>query len=355
MSSLAISVLMSVCNGQEFLSEAMESVLQQTYRDFEFLIIDDGSTDATPEILKRYADKDERIRIHRHDNRGRAESLNVGMELAKGKYVARIDADDVALPDRLGEQLEFLESHPEVGLLGGAFELMSRRGQILREVRFPTSDEEIRGRMLVDNPICHPTVMMKKEVAKASGGYRKALVDADDYDLWLRMLEQTQAANLDECVLRYRVHAGQVSVRYLTHQKECVLAARAAAAIRRAGGADPLVGIERVTPQLLNALGVSGKEIREQVLSGYRYWIEVLEKSDPEAALEAIGGLLELSGSMARRERANTWLRAARIHAELGKPMRALFSASRGFLVRPIVAGRPFKRAFLRLATALKN
>src|SRR5438045_8388133 len=140
MSSTKVSVLMSVYNGQEFLCEAIESVSTQSYRDFEFLIIDDGSTDGTPEILRKYAAADERIRVHRHENRGRAESLNVGIELARGEYIARMDADDVALPERLRQQLEFLEGHPDVGLLGGAFELISSRGHLIRQISFATND-----------------------------------------------------------------------------------------------------------------------------------------------------------------------------------------------------------------------
>jgi glycosyltransferase involved in cell wall biosynthesis len=248
MDSRNVSVVMSVFNGHAFLEEAVESILSQTYRDYEFVIVDDGSTDKTPEILAAYASRDERVRVLHHENKGRAASLNIGIGLAKGKYIARMDADDVALPHRLEEQVEFMERHPEVGMLGGAFELISTRGRVLKTVRFPSEDSEIRSVILTYNPICHPTVVMRKDVAMASGGYRKALLDADDYDLWLRISERSQLANLEKCVLRYRIHSRQVSIQNMRHQKMSVLAARGAALRRRAGGPDPLSDIEQITP-----------------------------------------------------------------------------------------------------------
>src|ERR1700680_300023 len=131
MNSPKVSVVMSVFNGQTFLSEAIESILGQTFRDFEFLIIDDGSTDRTAEILSTIAQSDGRIQIVSRSNKGRAISLNVGINLAAGKYIGRMDADDVALPRRLEQQVTFMEQHPGVVLLGGAVELISAAGQRL--------------------------------------------------------------------------------------------------------------------------------------------------------------------------------------------------------------------------------
>src|ERR1700719_2523166 len=196
---------MRALNGDAFLAEAVESILAQTVTDFEFIIIDDGSTDKTPEILSMYADRDARVRVFQQENRGRAESLNRGIELSRSRYIARMDADDIALPDRLNEQVNFLAHHPEVGLLGGAFELITGSGR-LRTVRPPLDDQHIRTLMLRFNPMCHPTVMMRKDLVLASGGYRKALLDADDYDLWLRIGERSRLANLDKVVLQYRLH-----------------------------------------------------------------------------------------------------------------------------------------------------
>ena len=350
-----VSVVMSVFNGQAFLAEAVESILGQTYGDFEFVVIDDGSTDSTPEILASYAARDARISVHRHGNRGRVSSLNAGIERARGKYIARMDADDISLSERLQEQVCFMDAHPEVGLLGGAFELISAKGRVLKTIRFPSEDSAIRSVLLAYNPFSHPTVMIRKDVLLASGWYRKALLDADDYDLWLRISERSQVANLEKCVLRYRVHSGQVSIQNLQHQKMCVLAASAAASERRRGGSDPLCGVEEITPQFLSTLGVTPGQVQQAVLGGYSYWMDVLGDSDPKATLTVIDGFLELADRQGVGEAAiaDAWLRAARIYLQQGRKAKALSALGRALLRRPIVAGRPLKKAFTSLSAAL--
>lgn len=357
MNSPTVSVVMSVFNGQIFLAEAVESILNQTFRDFELLVIDDGSTDGTFEILAKYARNDERVRVHSHENKGRAASLNLGIGFAKGSYIARMDADDIALPDRLKDQMQFMERHPEVGLLGGAYERITREGLALNTVWPPLEDSEIRRRLLSDNPMCHPAILMRKDVAVASGGYRKALLDADDYDLWLRIAERCQLANLNQVVLRYRIHGKQVSIANSIHQSLCVLAARAAAALRTRGEPDPLSNVEEITPRLLGTLGVTQAETKETLLGVYNYWIETLGESDPEATLRVIAGFLRVAEPecVGRAVLANAWLKAAGIHYKQGRLKEALFSAMRAFWSRPIVMGRPVKKAFLRLAGALKS
>jgi len=261
---------MSVYNGQRFLSEAVQSILGQSFSDFEFIIVDDGSTDKSSEILAQYTRRDDRIRVHRHTNKGRALSLNIGMELSKGRYIARMDADDVALPNRLKEQVDFMELHPEVGLLSGSYERISRGGRLRDTVRLPLRDDEIRSMMLQSNAMCHPAVMMRKEVAIACGGYRKVFLDADDYDLWLRMSERIQLANLEQPILRYRVHSKQASIVNSRHQMLCVLAARIAAAVRRQGRPDPFSEVEQITPELLRKLGVTAAEIEDCLQASHR-------------------------------------------------------------------------------------
>jgi hypothetical protein len=357
MDSPYISVVMSVFNGQSFLSEAIESILNQTFRDYEFVIIDDGSTDKTAEILAEYAGRDQRIRVHRHENKGRAASLNIGIELSRAPYIARMDADDIALPDRLKDQIEYLDRHPEVGVLGGAFDLISTNGRVLKTVRYPSDDSELRPLILVDNPICHPAAVMRKDVALASGGYRKVILDADDYDLWLRISERSKLANLGKCVLRYRIHSNQVSIRNMRSQKMCVLAARVAALQRRAGHADPLSEIEEITPQFLSTFGVTEAEIQRGVSGGYQYWIDILSQADPEAALRVIKEFLELANSqgVGRDVRADAWLKAAGIHSRQGRIVRAFEAGGRAILVRPVLAGLTAKGALAHLSAALRN
>ena len=350
MKSIPISVVMSVFNGEAFLIEAIESILAQTFRDFEFVIVDDGSTDGTAEILDRFAKEDERIRVLRHANKGRAESLNVGIGLATGEYIARMDADDIALQHRLEDQIVFMGQHPEVGLLSGAYERFSSDGRAIDIVRPPLRDDEIRLMLLRTSAMCHPAVMMKRNIVLLSGGYRKALLDADDYDLWLRMSERTQLANLGQPILRYRVHPKQSSIANSSHQALCVLAARTASAMRRSGKPDPLTGVHRVTPQLLITLGVTKAEIQDSLLANYREWQAVIGQNDPEMVLTLIEGFLRSgsAGFVERRVLADLWLKAADIHYSQRRMWRALFCAGRGLLVRPIVAGRPLKRAFTR-------
>jgi Glycosyl transferase family 2 len=348
-----VSVVMSVLNGQAFLAEAVESILAQTYHDFEFVIIDDGSRDRTAEILANYAAQDKRIRVHRHENKGRATSLNIGIGLAHGKYIARMDADDIALSNRLAEQIKFMEEHPGVGLLGGAFELISDNGsRLMKTVTFPVEDSDIRSALLVDNPICHPTAVMRKAVAEAVGGYRKALLDAEDYDLWLRISERSHLGNLKTCVLQYRIHPEQVSIKGMRHQKECVLAARAAALLRSRGLPDPISQVEEVTTEFLRNIGVGESIIQGQVLGGYRYWINILEKNYPQAALEAINQVLALNDSwqLERSEVANMYLRAAAIHYRQGKLLATIAGITHAVVKQPAIVRSLLRVAFSRVA-----
>jgi glycosyltransferase involved in cell wall biosynthesis len=355
MSSSVLTVLMSVFNGEAFLAESVESILKQTFHDFEFLIVDDGSTDTTAEILSKYAASDARIRVIRHENRGRAESLNIGIRLAAGDYIARMDADDIALPGRFALQMEFLERHVEVGVLGGAVELINPQGQGLETIRPPLEDEAIRSVMLEYNPIYHPTVMMRKDAVLAAGGYRRALLDADDFDLWLRIGEHSQLANLDHTLLKYRIHGSQVTVRNMRHQIMCVIAARTAA-LRKRGTPDPLSGVEEITQEFLKTLNVSAEQIDRELAGCCYQYLRLLKQSDPEASLYVLESLSELAGSEAvsRSFLANEWLENANFQYRRGKPIKALMSAWRAVLLRPLVIGRPFKRAFKRLTAEFK-
>jgi hypothetical protein len=353
MKSIPISVVMSVFNGQAFLADAVESILGQSFDDFEFVIIDDGSTDQTSEILRRYVAQDARIRIHRHDNMGRTQSLNVGIRIASGKYIARMDADDISLPNRFQEQFSFMEGHPDVGLLGGAFQLISEDGSVLDAIRCPTQDSEIRSAMRIENPVCHPAAFLRKDLVLAVGGYRKPFVESEDYDLWLRISERSQLANLETCVLQYRIHPGQVSIKSMRHQRECGLAARAAAALRSQGLPDPLSQVEEVSAQLLERLGVTKAMTEEYVLRGYYHWISILEKTNPHAALQAIGQVLDQRDScrLERSAAADMYVRAAALHYREGRMLWATWSLIRAIVSRPAITALLLRTAFSRRAS----
>jgi len=216
-----VSVLMPVYNGERYLREAVESILDQTFTDFEFVIVDDGSTDNTWQILQSYAANEPRIVLVRNEtNVGVARSLNKGLELARGEYVARMDADDVSLPGRLTAQVAFLDEHPEVGVLGCAVQVIDGCGNPSRIRRFPAEHGVIKWCLCFDDPIAHPTVMMRREVVGRVGGYSTDLLTAEDYDLWRRLNQVTRLSNLPEMLLYLRRHEACVTRAHRAKQLE---------------------------------------------------------------------------------------------------------------------------------------
>ena len=217
-----ISVCMPVYNAKRYLKEAVESILNQTFKDFEFLIIDDGSTDRSLAILKRYAAQDRRIRLSSEPNAGYVVRLNEMLHQARGELIARMDADDVALPERFARQVEFLRSHPEVDVLGGARENIDSKGRLLSVVRNVEGHDDIQAQAMNGFcPISHPSVMMRRKAVLAVGGYRVEMMPAEDVDLWLRMGERGRLANLPDVITRYRLLESSVSAslhfRQLSH------------------------------------------------------------------------------------------------------------------------------------------
>lgn len=209
-----ISVLMSVHNGGDYLAQALDSVLTQDFPDFEFIVIDDASNDGTARILAEYSVQDPRMRpLYNQENHGLARSLNLGLEHASGRYIARMDADDVSLPSRLEKQYSYMENHPEVGALGTAVELIDSIGQVTGRRAYPQDPIVIRWRLAFENPLCHPTVMARRELLKDIP-YDPNLTTAQDYDLWCRLSLRSRFANLPEPLLRLRKHDTA-----LTHQK----------------------------------------------------------------------------------------------------------------------------------------
>jgi len=352
-----LSVVMSVYNGEAFLREAVDSVLGQTFGDFEFIIIDDGSTDQTPQILCDYAKREPRVRVFHQRNQGRAEALNSGVDLATAPLIARMDADDVSFPQRFEQQVEFMRTRPEVGLLGAAVDIIAQDGRKIGAHQPPFEDATLRATLLRHNPFRHPTLMMRKEAVLAVNGYRKALLDVDDYDLILRMAERTRMANLRECVLSYRVHPNQASVVNIKHQALCGFAARVAASFRKQGLPDPLCGVEKITPQFVRELGVSDEEIRRDTAGAYLYWIGLLAEVYPDSTLTLVDSLLDLSksGSIERSATAVALLRAAGIHFRRGRLTKGLASVGRSVLAQPIEVGRHLKMAVTRRAMTVSR
>lgn len=207
-----VTVLMSVYNGERYLEDAIESILGQTFHDFEFIIINDGSTDGTKDTLTRYQRMDDRIRVYDQENRGLIAALNRGCQLARGKYIARMDADDISLPERLARQLYYMEAHPEVGVLGTWTESIDDSGRLLETQRLPTAPSLIRWALLFGNPIAHGSVMMRLDVIRRLGFYHTDALYSEDYDLWSRASVDTRIAIIPDVLLRYRVWRGSTSL-----------------------------------------------------------------------------------------------------------------------------------------------
>jgi glycosyltransferase involved in cell wall biosynthesis len=215
----AVSVLMPVYNGERYLATAIESILNQTFADFEFIIVDDGSTDGTAAILADYQQRDERIQVYRQENQGIVASLNRGLELAQGKYIARMDSDDVSLPERLAKQVDFLEAHPDIGVLGTWVKIMDSSGSTSDTWQFPAQHGVLGWCLCFTCPIMHPTVMMRRQIVEQAGGYSSDMVHAEDYDLWRRLSGVTRLSNLPDVLLQLRLHEANVSRVYTSEQR----------------------------------------------------------------------------------------------------------------------------------------
>lgn len=203
MSNPLVSVVLSVYNGKEYLDEAIESILNQSYKNIEFIIIDDGSSDKSLEIIGSYDDK--RIVVISRENRGLVSSLNEGIEIAKGEYIARMDADDISLATRIEEQVIFMERNLDVGICGTGIIAF---GEDIKERPWllSTADKTIKTELLFSSCFAHPTVMIKKElIVKNKLFYDEKFLHAEDFELWTRMAEYTKFANLKRALLKYRI------------------------------------------------------------------------------------------------------------------------------------------------------
>lgn len=203
----SVSIVMPVFNGEAFLREAVDSILTQSFNDFEFIIVNDGSFDRTSAILHSY--KDSRIILMERENQGIAASLNEGVSRSSGKYIARMDADDISVINRLQLQFEFMEKHQEVGILGGQVTLIDEQGCDIGKMTNPTTFEHISQLIKIACPVFHPTYFLRALVYTCMQGYR--VMPVEDYDFLLRAYEKGVIINnLSEIVLKYRIRKNSV-------------------------------------------------------------------------------------------------------------------------------------------------
>ncbi len=203
-----ISVVMPVLNGEKYLAEAMRSILEQSLSDFEFIIINDGSTDKTEEIIKSFNDS-RIVYVNNPTNLGLSKSFNIGIRETRGEYIARMDADDIALPDRFEKQLDFLRSNPEIDIVGSAIWRIDKDGKKLGVSHKALLPKALEWQSLFSTPLFHPTVMGRTQVFKENH-FDESLSSSEDYELWSRLMFEkgSKLANLSEPLLLYRVFPG---------------------------------------------------------------------------------------------------------------------------------------------------
>jgi glycosyltransferase involved in cell wall biosynthesis len=201
----SVSVVLPVFNAGPPLRQAVQSILAQDLRDFELIILDDASADGSADIAREYADRDGRVRLVQHaQNQGLAATLNEGLQLAEAPFVARMDQDDESLPGRLQLQMAYLEAHPEVAVAGSFVYHMGARPRFDHLIDLPTDPADVRQTLKKYNCLYHSAVMLRRSPVVDAGGYRADFVNAEDYELWLRLSETQAVCNIPEPLLRYR-------------------------------------------------------------------------------------------------------------------------------------------------------
>ena len=277
MTSPRITVALSVYDNAAYLAPALDSILAQTFGDFELVAVDDGSADGSAAILDDYAARDSRVRVIHQSNRGLIASLNRIITEARAPYIARMDGDDIALPERFARQIAFLDAHPDHGLVGTQIRGITETGQPRHDhaIDHPMTAEAIAealGSSVSGSPLCHPSVMIRHDLLTAVGGYRAAYRHCEDYDLWLRLAERTHMANLPERLLLYRYSDTQVSQRHVLAQHYGAAVARLARTERLHGRPDPSDGWPALPPieALDQAFGRPGiaRQVRAEVTRG---------------------------------------------------------------------------------------
>jgi hypothetical protein len=263
--SSRVSVVMAVRDGERFVGDAIGSLRSQTLGEFELIVVDDGSTDATPGIVAGLAADDGRIHLHVREHAGYTEALNAGWQLADSEYVGILDADDLAEPGRLERQLGFLDCHPEVGVVGGALLLITADGRPFYIAAYPEAPADAREALKNRSPLGHTCVLMRRAVLEEVGGYRSEFPLAEDYDLWLRISERHAVANVPDIVGRYRIHGANGSVTGIRQQAASMTAARAEAAGRE--------------PESQRAEGADGADVADSELELALWWAQIAARA----------------------------------------------------------------------------
>lgn len=234
MNTPLVSVVMPIHNASRYLGAALDSILAQTFTDFEIIVVDDGSTDGSSDILVEAARRDTRIVIRRQQNGGVTKALNAGLKAAQGAFIARMDADDIALPNRFERQVAYLAANPACVAVGGQVILLDQDDRVLRQMPVPPDHVAIDNLFMSSvSAIWHPTVMIRASAIRDVGGYREAYASAEDVDFFLRLAEIGELANLNDVVLYYRQHLTSIGYKKRGEQRQSGWRAARDAATRR--------------------------------------------------------------------------------------------------------------------------
>lgn len=275
-----VTVLMSVYNGEKYLREAVDSILEQTFKDFEFLIVNDGSTDKTAEILKSYQDPRIKI-INNEKNIGLTKSLNKGLKVAKGEYIARQDADDISLPERLKKEVEFLEQNINVGLVGTDYLFINEKGKMVHIVKCLNGSKELKEKLLEGNQFGHGSVMLRRECIYRVGAYREEFKFSQDYDFCLRIAEVYDVANISEPLYKWRINIKSISVKKKMLQDKYASLAIELAKERKKIGQDKLQTLKKKEiNNLLDGylISKSGFQSKRDIAQNYCFWSKIFFK-----------------------------------------------------------------------------
>lgn len=285
-----VSVIIPLYNQKQFVGDAINSILGQTFKDFKFLIINDGSTDKAEEILKGYNDPRIRI-INNEKNIGLTKSLNKGLKMAESEYIARMDADDVSMPERLEKEVLFLGHNKNIALVGTYYYMINEKGKILDTIKPSTKSEEIKCNLLNGNQFGHVSVMFRVECIKEVGYYREELGPVEDYDLWLRISDRYNIANIPEPLYKWRLNIKSISVTKKALQDKYALLAIELAKERRKLGKDKLQYLKKEEiDKLLNELFSSDeRQNKKETAKGYfSYGLFLLNRRDYKGSLKLL-------------------------------------------------------------------
>jgi glycosyltransferase involved in cell wall biosynthesis len=343
-----ISVLLPVRNAMPFLPETMASLRDQSFRDFEIIALDDGSTDETPRYLASL--QDSRLRIVRLDQVGLPTALNRGLELALAPIIARLDGDDVAHLDRFRLQYDYLQKHRECILLGCQCKHVNERGEEIEDGPYPTSANAIGWEALFRSPVLHPGSMYLRDIVRDAGGYRPEFAVAQDYDLWTRLLPRGVVANLPQYLLRYRVH--EKSVGTLQKDRQIANGSRIAGAYAESLGA----GLEARTMGGLYLFLATGRPPTDCSVNEI---IHAFHKARLAFLNRARGDIAELKAAIRNQQDYLRWRMTAFAEENWRRPWEAFSWLRYAARVDPVKAGlaatlgRRWARLFVRVRSSL--